>query len=353
MAEYATQRRIRRAKKKDTSTRGPKSKSPLKKRKVKERKVRPSKTNGSEKTKMNHGSPAKKDTIATSPIKTPKLRPRYSKNSSAGDADAGYLIHAKAEESAKIDVARGTLPGLPWIDSLSSDNQVTPVSKDSKPEEAVMKGENLFPFNWEPNKDATSDPVSSKETYPDASKVASNLHKEIKYDEEKYRIIYDSLTACPDFNNKNEYVIRNDGMTRTALGTSALMRARIKAMLQNHENLGWWKCINTYEVSAHADEVSTHAEHLVALAMVMYDVTGWSLVSVGDGNDFTPSKFDEEDDILHIGQLMADLWERVDRSLSRDKYSTLGPNGLERAKATNMIIGIIVGSSRMTISGLV
>ena len=196
-----------------------------------------------------------------------------------------------------------------------------------------------------------SDPMSSKETYPDASKVASNLHKEIKYDVEKYRIIHDSLTACPDFNNKNEYVIKNGGMTRTALGTSALMRARIKIMLQDHERLGWWKGIRT-NVSAHTDEVSVHAEHLIALAMVMYNITSWSLVSVGDGNDFTASKFEEEDDILHIGQLMADLWERVNRSLSRDEYSTLGPTGLERANATNMIIGIIVGSSRMTISGL-
>jgi len=81
-------------------------------------------------------------------------------------------------------------------------------------------------------------------------------------------------------------------------------------------------------------------------------LTHWSLISVGDGNDFTASKFDEEDDILHIGQMTADLWERVNRSLSREKYNMLGLDGLERGNATNMIIGIIVGSSRMTISGL-
>ena len=93
-------------------------------------------------------------------------------------------------------------------------------------------------------------------------------------------------------------------------------------------------------------------EHLIAIAVVMYDVTGWSLISTDDADDFTACKFDEEDDILHIGQMIADLWERVDRSLSCDAYSKLGVVGLERGSATKKITGIIVHSSQIFISGL-
>ena len=81
------------------------------------------------------------------------------------------------------------------------------------------------------------------------------------------------------------------------------------------------------------DENIFCVEHLIAIAVVMYDVTDWSLISTDDADDFTACKFDEEDDILHTGQMIADLWERVDRSLSRDAYSKLGVDGLKCGSA--------------------
>ena len=74
-------------------------------------------------------------------------------------------------------------------------------------------------------------------------------------------------------------------------------------------------------------------EHLFALAAVMHDTsTTWTTL-VGKAertNDFTASKFDEEDDILQIGQMLACLWERANRFLSRDTYIKLGNDGMER-----------------------
>lgn len=94
------------------------------------------------------------------------------------------------------------------------------------------------------------------------------------------------------------------------------------------------------------------AERLIALTVVMYNVIIWTIVSPDDADDFNPCKFDEEDDILHIGQMLADLWERVDRSLSRGDYNRLGPDGLKRCDAIYEIVGIVVHSSRMSISCL-
>lgn len=90
----------------------------------------------------------------------------------------------------------------------------------------------------------------------------------------------------------------------------------------------------------------------------MYNVTSWEITtptfvsSYNDADDCTACKFDEEADILHIGQMLADLWERVGPALSRDAYNRLGGNGLERGSATNEIISAIVGSSGMFIDWL-
>ena len=200
----------------------------------------------------------------------------------------------------------------------------------------------------DPDEEVPTDFVPSEETTHVPNELIRNLYDEINYDKKLYDQIHGTLTACPDFNNQNEYVVKNDGTTRTALDSPALTRARIKLMLEQHEQLTWWKD----DVTKSPDGDIFCVEHFIALAVVMHGITNWSLVSSDDADDFTACKFDEEDDILHIGQMIADLWERVDRSLSRDAYSRLGVNGPERGSATNKIVGVIVGSSRMVISGL-
>jgi len=50
--------------------------------------------------------------------------------------------------------------------------------------------------------------------------------------------------------------------------------------------------------------------------------------------------------------MVADLWERVDRSFSREAYSKVGVNGSERMRGISKIIGMVVHISRMSISGL-
>ena len=139
------------------------------------------------------------------------------------------------------------------------------------------------------------------------------------------------------------------------MNTGALMRARIKVMLDEHQKLAWWKDHTCTKSPQESNDCGL--EHFLALVLVMHDVPAWSLLGsppglVDDTNEFNPHQFDEEDCILYIGQMVADIWERVDRSLARGSYFKLGMEGLERAMAINKVVGTVVGNSRVVISGL-
>ena len=107
--------------------------------------------------------------------------------------------------------------------------------------------EDVLDFNWnDPNNDPI-DLVSSKDTQP-SSGVVSKLNNGISCDRKIYDQIHLTLTACPDFNNCHEYVVRNDGITRTALDTSALMPARIKLMLEVSLMIALYKLVYSGKV---------------------------------------------------------------------------------------------------------
>jgi len=253
------------------------------------------------------------------------------------------------------------VPDILSIDTPDKDtNMVTPLADENVTDEVFsfpLIHEDVSKFNWneeyvnENHNDADGgDSIDIASCTNEA--VPNKIHDEIRYDKKMYDQIHSALTACPDFNNHKEYMIRNDGLTRTALGVPALMRSRIKRMLEQHQTLAWWKC-DTLQTP---EENTFCSEYLIALVVVLYDVTNWPLVSADDVNnpsdDFTPCKFDEEDEILSIGQMVADLWERVDRSFSREAYSKVGVNGSERMRGISKIIGMVVHISRMSISGL-
>eukprot|EP00580_Thalassiosira_gravida_P013840 CAMPEP_0201680138 /NCGR_PEP_ID=MMETSP0494-20130426/50147_1 /ASSEMBLY_ACC=CAM_ASM_000839 /TAXON_ID=420259 /ORGANISM="Thalassiosira gravida, Strain GMp14c1" /LENGTH=478 /DNA_ID=CAMNT_0048163817 /DNA_START=36 /DNA_END=1472 /DNA_ORIENTATION=- len=276
------------------------------------------------------------------------------------DEIVAYTTPAKAAGSA-ISPAKCMSEILSIDTPDKHTNMITPLAEENVTDEVfslpLIHGD-ILDFNW--NEEAANENHSDDDggdnpidlTSSTNEEALSKINDQIGCDKKIYDQIYGALTACPDFNNHKEYVIRNDGSTRTALGTPALMRSRIKRMLEQHQTLAWWKC-DTLEST---DENTFCVEYLIALVVVLYDVTNWSIVSADDADymcdDFTPCKFDEEDEILSIGHMVADLWERVDRSLSRDEYSKLGGGGMERGRAISKIIGIVVHNSRISISGL-
>ena len=113
---------------------------------------------------------------------------------------------------------------------------------------------------------------------------------------------------------------------------------------KEHRDAAWWKD------DAPGDQ-PPYAEHLVALAAVMHDAAPlWCPRSSADPTAIT--SFDEEDDILHVGQLTADVWERARRSLARDGYRGLGSDGVARGEAIGRMLGVVVHGSRLSVSGL-
>ena len=233
------------------------------------------------------------------------------------------------------------------FDSTATDATNTPSDSGEPASEAyrLMLSEDVLNFDWnetssEEEKDFVSATVSSSQL------LTSNGIS--CYDHKMYTEILCILNACPDFNNLNEYVIKNDGMTRTALSTPALMRYRIKVMLQQHQVCSWWK--DSVLIESPPVKTTYCVEHLFALAAVMHDTskTWTTLVDKAElTNDFTASKFDEEDDILQIGQMLACLWERANRFLSRDTYIKLGKDGMERVSVIKKILRSVVVNSRM------
>jgi len=190
-----------------------------------------------------------------------------------------------------------------------------------------------------------------------ASQLLSHHNPMVSYNKSVYDQILATLTARPDFNNINEYQIKNDGLTRTALSAPALMRSRIKSILQEHLSSAWWK--NSVLKSSSINECSHRVESLIALAVVMHDNPTWTCVGNTDVVDnvfttdnFTISMFDDEDEVLCISQMFANVWERVDRSLSRDNFSMLGVDGLQRGSAMRRVMKTLVASAHMIISGL-
>lgn len=190
-----------------------------------------------------------------------------------------------------------------------------------------------------------------------ASQLFSHHNPMVSYNKSVYDQILATLTAHPDFNNTNEYQIKNDGLTRTALSAPALMRSRIKSILQEHRSNAWWK--NSVLKSSSINECSHRVESLIALAVVMHDNPTWTCVGNTDvvdtvftADNFTTSMFDDEDEVLCISQMFANVWERVDRSLSRDNFSMLGVDGLQRGSAMRRVMKTLVASAHMIISGL-
>ena len=190
-----------------------------------------------------------------------------------------------------------------------------------------------------------------------APQLFSHHNPMVSYNKSVYDQILATLTARPDFNNTNEYQIKNDGLTRTALSAPALMRSRIKFILHEHLSSAWWK--NSVLKSSSINECSHRVETLVALAVVMHDNPTWTCVGNTDvvdtvftADNFTTSMFDDEDEVLCISQMFANVWERVDRSLSRDNFSMLGVDGLQRGSAMRRVMKTLVASAHMIISGL-
>mmetsp|Transcript_42057 Transcript_42057/g.75835 ORF Transcript_42057/g.75835 Transcript_42057/m.75835 type:complete len:575 (-) Transcript_42057:495-2219(-) len=224
--------------------------------------------------------------------------------------------------------------------------------------DATPQDDSLFPFALAPslNGAAFSDSFVSQDSAPPVAALGEALFSndserceippKVCPDLQLFQNIRSQLTSSPDFNNPKEYVLGGDGFSRICLERGALCRARIKDMLGEQLDMGWWKggviantdgtgviqpALGAPDKSVGVDSVGKLSfekfalERLIALTVVMLDVDHWQVVTNASSTAVMEGqRFNDEDDIRHIGQLISGLWERVNRSLCRDGFSLLG-----------------------------
>ena len=157
----------------------------------------------------------------------------------------------------------------------------------------------------------------------------------IRPEQNLYMSIHTHMTSPPNFSDPKEYVETQNGLTRIAKDTGTVCRARIKSLLNEHLEMGWWRedyinpVNNTNDTQLsfgnQNDGKKFGLERLVALTAVMLDVDNWHAINKVQAATAAASPFanvaslsaDDEDDIRHVGQLISGLWERVIRALER------------------------------------
>ena len=183
-------------------------------------------------------------------------------------------------------------------------------------------------------------------------------------DQTLYTSIQMHIMSPPDFNNPKEYVQTEDGLSRMAMDTGRLCRVRIKGLLTDHLDMGWWR-ENVYASgkgieTRHQEELVSFKkfglERLIALTAIMLDINEWytpnetaAAAAASFASNHAGQHFNDEDDIRHIGQLISGLWERVNLSLQRGGLAFLcndPSTSTERMSATHTAVAILDWNSR-------
>ncbi|KAK1741936.1 hypothetical protein QTG54_007509 [Skeletonema marinoi] len=127
----------------------------------------------------------------------------------------------------------------------------------------------------------------------------------------------------------------------TALLESLLTCSLLKANLATEASqVGWWRESETLipEVVRKA-----HLEHLVAFTFAVLQADAWKRSS----DEIVPgqTRFNAQDDIRHICQIIPGIWNRVNHALARDSYALFGAgvDQLERSHAVNKMVHMFDG----------
>jgi len=279
---------------------------------------------------------------------------------------AGGAICSNSTVKSPAEVRRISTTANAIASSFVSLESSTPLSLGLEhPAKTTHTGAAVSPFSASlDSRVSGSNTAAQQDTYSFSNGERCEIPPGVRPDLQLFLDTRSRLTAEPDFNNPKEYILAEDGSSRMRLEHGSLCRVRVMDMLKEHLDMGWWR----EEVLADAvgcrcgtmmDEKQSFKkaslEQLVALTAAMLDVDHWqtpregkkpvgmssATIAIGD-----EQRFNDEDDIRHIGQLLSGLWERVNRSLSRDDFFLLGQDvgregstaRMERYSAINQMV---------------
>lgn len=209
----------------------------------------------------------------------------------------------------------------------------------------------------DPGLDTVANSLESKETFTKSNiylcRSNIQLPPNVNPDKQLFMKYHAHLTSPPDVNNPAEYadivvdyIIGLDGISRAGIDKGELCRARIKKLLNEHLNTGWWRKDALDHIIETTEKLSFKKfalERLVALIAVMMNVDSWHVLPT-TGKTIADNVYD---DICHVGWLLSGLWKRVGRS--RDGLALLNcVDNRERYTAIKMLVAKLDMISRQT-----
>ena len=169
----------------------------------------------------------------------------------------------------KIDVSSPD----PTIDLKDMFGDSTLSKKDAPKNDSSNSPFNLElePLPWDPRRLASAGNVVVTEQDIESVSTAELLKDTREF-----------IKAVVDYNNPNECIIHEDGLTRSPLDTPALERYRIKNVLESHLEEEWW-----FEAESKVEDVvaeielsrKNQLERLISLTAVMVKTSEWRRVS--------------------------------------------------------------------------
>ena len=187
-------------------------------------------------------------------------------------------------------------------EDASDDTSTPPGSSPTtevSPDEASAPSDNLQqePLAWDPRPLASA----GKSTH---AAVVTEQDIEGVSNAECLQDTRELIKADVDYNNPNECIIHEDGLTRSPLDKPALERYRIKNLLESHLKEEWWFAAESMAGDAVAAvEVPRKSplERLVSLTAVMVETSDWHRSSCARDNM----------EVFLVGSRLVELWGLV------------------------------------------
>ncbi len=228
---------------------------------------------------------------------------------------------SNAEDAEEVN---GLMANLDYLDAL--DDDCKGVEDDSF---ALDLEDDILDIKLE-EEDLIPGTIEYNSVAPDEQQIRSRALMHLRLQVQPNEGALDEITA----------ILESPPDSPTSESKSTLMRQRIIRLATEASDVGWWR-----ESEKLISEVvqKAHLDHLVALTFAVLQADAWKRFS----EDIVPgeTRFNAQDDIRHICQLLPGIWNRVNHSLARDSYALFGAgiDQLERSHAVTKMVRMFDG----------
>jgi len=223
-------------------------------------------------------------------------------------------MKSSAEEAQEL---RGLMASLDYLDAWEDDSKG--VEEDSF---ALTLADDILDIKLEEG-DIIPDVVDIVEddsVVPNEQQIRSRALMHLRLQCQPSEVALDEITA----------LLESPPDLFTSENKCTLMRQRIIKLATDISDGAWWRDGNMPEVVRKA-----HLEHLVAFTFAVLQADAWKRSS----DEIVPcqTRFNAQDDIHHICQIIPGIWNRVNHALARDSYALFGAGVDQLERSQNSI----------------